>query len=490
MQNTLLSRFISNVISSGLGRVFIVVFGLLCMLIYARWMPSDEYGGFVLFQVLINLGLSFGEFGMNTVTTRFIASTENVDERRKIINTGFYFRISSMILISLVIFIFQDSLYQILGGYIPKNLLVYLPFMLLIEGLLSFYTYVLEGMINFNILAVINFTYGLTSLILTAVLVIPFKMGALGLVWARFAPTLLCLTIAIIAAKMKLQFEFDWDSFKKMVKFAIPLYGNNLLAFTYNRADTFIIGYFFGPAEIAIFEFARRIPESLEMLYGSFNDVYFPFISNLFAAGNKQRISEMINHANRITGFLGGLAVLLAFGFGDLFFRVVFSEKYLSSVPAFNILMIVLIFKALDANLGYSLVAIGEPDKPLYINIFRFGIILTSYFLLIPRLNIVGAVLSSLIGLLLVNPINVFFLRRRSLDVKMDVYVKPLLLLTLGIIPYYFIGSNILVTLIFMVVFVGGCYFTGILRIDDFRTIRKEALVLISRVRSRKSGAE
>jgi teichuronic acid exporter len=481
MSDTSLSRFFSNVISSGLGKLSTVVFGILCMLVYAHWMTQADYGGFVLLQVLLNLGVSFGEFGMDTGITRFIARTDDMDERRKFINTGLLFRIGCMILMSLIIFVFRDSLYQILGGYIPQQLLLYLPFLLVIEGLLSFYSFVLEGMLNFKILAIISFVYGLASLVLTVILVIPFGMGAHGLVLARLIPELLVLIIAILATKIKLLLEFDRDFFKRLFKFSIPIYGNNLLAFAYNRADTLIIGYFFGPAEIAIFEFARRIPESLEMLSNSFIAVYYPMISSLFGKGQKEKIADLINHTNRITGFLGGMLVILAFGFGEWGFRLLFSEKYMESVPAFTILMIVFIFKSLDSNLGYSLVAIGESAKPLFINLFRFGFIFACYFILIPRFKIVGAVLSSLIGLIVVNPLNVHFLLKQFIHVRMRDYLKPLFLMALGIIPFYFWGNNIPLSLVLLTAFCTGCYFWNIVRMEDIDIIRREAAKLLAR---------
>lgn len=485
MSKSSLSHFFSNVLSSGLGKVSTVVFGILCMLVYARWMSQEEYGGFVLLQVLISLGLSFGELGMDTVTTRFIAGTEDIRERRKIINTGIIFRALSMVLICILIFLFDDNLYQLMGGKVPQLLLLYLPAFLFVEGLLDYYAYILQGLLKFKSLAIINFTYGLTSLILTVILVIPLDMGAHGLVWARLVPNILCLIISIMAVQSGFRFEFDLEWFKRLFKFGLPLYGNKLLAFAYSRADTFVIGYFFGPAEIAIYEFARRIPESIEMLYTSFVEVFFPYITNLFSSKQFERISNMVNHANRLTAFLGGLAVILSFGLGDWFFRVFFSEQYLPSVPPFIALMVVLIFIALDSNMGYTLVAIGEQEKPLFINIIRFGIVLGSYFILIPMFQVVGAVIASLIGLAVVNPLNVFFLRRKQVEVSISAYVKPLFLLSLGLALYFVYESNIIIDLVFLVMFTVISFNSGILRREDLQLFQAEAGKLITRFNRR-----
>jgi O-antigen/teichoic acid export membrane protein len=481
MSDTSLSRFISNVFSSGLGRFFIVVFGVFCTIIYARWMPQDEYGGFVLLQILVSLGLTFGSFGMESVITRFIAATEDEEERQKIVNTGLLFILSCLSLTCILIFIFQDFFSQLLSGYIPKNLLVYVPILLLLEGTLSIFSFSLEGKQKFNILARMNFIYGLFSLILTILFVIYLKLGALGLVWARLIPEIITCTISILSVKVKINFRFDTEIFRKMFKFSIPLYGNNLLAFTYSRVDTIIIGIFFGPAQIAIYDFARRIPDSLEILFTAFNSAYFPYLTNIFTGGNKERTARTINYANRAICLIGGLLVLSAYGFGEWGFRLLFSEKYLVSVPAFNLLMIVLIFRVLDSNLGYSLIAIGQSDKPFFLNVIRFVIVFASYFLLIPRFGIIGAVLSSLIGLAAVNPLNAYCLQRQSIKIIMSEYMKPLLLMLLGCIPFYFLEYDLPLSFFIILLFCGACYLWNVLRIEDIKIIRDEVFRFIAK---------
>lgn len=455
------------------------------MLIYARWISPEEYGGFVLLQVLISLGLVFGEFGIDTAVTKFIASTEKKTEHSIIVNTGLYFRAFSIVLISLLIFLFQDAVYTLLEGNVPERLLAYLPVMLLVEGFLSFYSSVLAGMIKFKELAIVNLIYSSTSFILTAILVIPLNMGVDGLVWARLIPSLLSLVYASAITQIKLSPQFDWACYKKMFKFGIPLYGNSLLGFAYSRANTFVIGYVFGPAEIAIFEFARRIPESLEMVYNSFKDVYFPYIVGFYANGAKDRVANMINQTNRLTCLLGGLGVLAAFGFAEWFFRLAFSEQYLASIPSFDVLMLVLIFTALDSNLGYSLTAIGDSDKPLFINIFRFSAVFALYFAFIPYFNIVGIALAALIGLVLVNPVNVFFLHRRKIGVDMAFYLKPIFLMAVSSLPLLLITNRLIATLLALPIFVAGNFLMKTLQREDFIIAQQQAKSLLSRLKQR-----
>lgn len=100
------------------------------------------------------------------------------------------------------------------------------------------------------------------------------------------------------------------------------------MTFLFQRADTFIIGGFIGPAEIAIYEIARKIPESIESLYEAFRKVYFPFISDLFGQKKNQEATDMLNHSVRLIAVAGVFGILVAFFFGSEIITLLFSSGY------------------------------------------------------------------------------------------------------------------------------------------------------------------
>ena len=150
------------------------------------------------------------------------------------------------------------------------------------------------------------------------------------------------------------------------------------------RADSFIIVAFLGAEQIAVYEIARKIPESIESMYDAFRKVYFPYISDLFAKNRTDLASEMLNHSLRLITFAGVLGTLIAFFFGNEIITLLFSGKYQDSALLFGFLMMLLTLNVIDYTLGYSLVAVGESNKPVLINPIKTGLNFLGYFLLIP----------------------------------------------------------------------------------------------------------
>ena len=147
---------------------------------------------------------------------------------------------------------------------------------------------------------------------------------------------------------------------KEILKFGFPLYLNEILTFGYRRADSLIIGGLLGPVSIAYYEVARRIPDSIATFYATFKSVFFPFMTNLFARGEKDKAEIIINNSVRWISLVIGFGALISLLFGEEIIVLIFSDRYLPSVPIFVLLMVGLIFTFIHYTFGYSLVALGE----------------------------------------------------------------------------------------------------------------------------------
>ena len=138
--------------------------------------------------------------------------------------------------------------------------------------------------------------------------------------------------------------------------------------------------------------------------------------------------SELLNHSLRLITFSGVLGILIAFLFGNEIIKMLFSGKYQDSSLLFGFLMIVLTLNMIDYTLGYSLVAVGESNKPPLINTIHTCVNFLGYFLLIPVTGIFGVVYANIAGILVANPINVHFLWKKNVLSKYSTYIKPILI--------------------------------------------------------------
>ena len=478
-----LSRLITGTFSTGIGRLVTIVFGLLCTIIYTRWLPKEEYGSFVLLQLTIYLVISLSGFGIETSLTKFLASSNEENSKHQIINTAVYFRIITAIIASTILIVGRELFYKEAQSSLYIELLMYLPALVIIEAIGNLFSEVFMGTMKFVLFGVMDIIYSFASFFLTIILVIWFHQGVVGLVYARLIPKTLAMLFAFFHLRQYFRIRFDFILLKKLLRFGFPLYINNILNFFFSKADTFLIGMFLGTADVALYEIARKIPESLEMLYNAFRVVFFPIITNIFASGKSDHFTKVLNDANRLLTFVGVFSALLAFLFRKEIITIIFSERYLPCAPAFALLMFAFTLIVLDSNLGFSLVAIGDPDKSPIINIIRTIICFTGYLIIIPVFGVVGAVMANLIGVLLVNPLNVYFLRRRNISVKFSVYLKPIFLygllisLILGLDPQCFHPKIAILGL-----YVLGSIFLSVINQEDVALIVNESRIILASI--------
>jgi O-antigen/teichoic acid export membrane protein len=487
----ILSRFLSGTLSTGIGSMFVIISGFAGLMLITRWVPAEEYGVFVLVQLIVSFMVGLTDLGLSLTVTQFIASNEDKAEKSLILNTSIIFRVAAALIGSVLALLGKQVLFDFFGASLYTDLLFYVPILILIESLIQLYQSVLEGLFQFKNIALVDFFISVTSFLSLLILVGHFQLGIMGLIFVRLISRSVGLFYSFLTAKIAFRFEFSLIKLKRMLRFGLPLYANYILDFIFTKAGTFIIGALLGPAQIAFYEIARKIPDSLEMLYNAFRQVYFPFLSNLFGTGRKNEASQMLNHSTRLIAFFGIMGSLIAFLFGEEIIVMLFSPEYLPSVPAFYILMIALTLTIIDNTLGYSLVAVGESSKPPLINILRTVVTLGSFALLIPLLGISGAALSTIIGTSLVNPINMYFLRRKDVSAKFASFLKPFLIFLALYIPVNFLlPENVLLKIAAFVLYFIIAVALSVVSLRDATTLAHEAKMLWNKRSPAKNAAD
>jgi O-antigen/teichoic acid export membrane protein len=482
--SSLLSRFVGGALAVGLGNVATLVLGLLSTMVAARHVLAGGYGAFVLLGVVAGLLAQLSGFGLDLSVTKSIAGTEDGQQKRELVNTAVLFRLLTISAVGLVALIAGLKLPTLFGSSIPSSLVVFIPLLLLLESSRNLLRSILQGFFLFRSIATADSIDAFVNFGLTLAFVLFLDRGAIGLIEARLISSSLSCAFAYFSIPVKKRLEFHLDPLKGMLRFGFPLYINDILTFSYSRIDTLIIGALLGPAEIAYYAIAQRIPSSLQRLYEAFRVVYFSFMSKLFGLGEQSEAERLLNHSTRLVSFVTALGALIALVFGADIIVLVFSEQYLPSVPAFIVLMIGLSITLVSNVLGTSLVAVGESDKPPIINAVHMVVSLSGNVLLIPRLGIFGAALASLSGPSVTNPLNTLFLRRRGMDVRVREYLKPFLLL----------GAHLLLVLLFRPVallhrisivglFIVSCFAFSVITREDIGALLNEGRRTLLRLR-------
>jgi O-antigen/teichoic acid export membrane protein len=194
--------------------------------------------------------------------------------------------------------------------------------------------------------------------------------------------------------------------------------------------------------------------------------------------------NALLNHSIRLLVFTTTSGALIALLFGDTIITILFSERYLESVPAFILLMFGLSFTFMDYTMGYSLVAVGDSAKPAMINLVHIMVTLLSNVALIPVLGISGAALASIAGFVAVNPLYAWFLRRRHVVVPVISHLKPVFLFGSMWLLLFLTGFtlDVVYRIVLIIGFLGACLWLSVIsRADIMLAIHEAGSILNSR---------
>ncbi|MFO7322983.1 MAG: flippase [Chloroflexota bacterium] len=479
---SLLARFIRGAISVGMGSLSIIAFGFLSMLLAVRHLPAEDYGAFVLLQVVAGFLVEISALGLTLSVPKFLADTEDRTIQSELVSSVIIFRIVTIAGISLVAVAARNTLLSLFDATLLLDLLLFIPVLVLTQGLAKLLRSILQGLFAFKMVGATDFISSLLNFVLVLFFVLLAHQSVLGLVYAKVISMGVSCVLAYLAIPVSKKWALNRALLTRVIRFGLPLQVNYILTFIFLRVDTLIIGALMGPAEIAYYEVARKIPENLTMAYEAFRVVFYPFIARFAANGESDKAASFINHSARWISLITIFGALIAFLFGHEIIVLLFTEQYLPSVPAFILLMASLNLTLIDYTLGYSLVAVGDSSKPMIINTLHTTTNLVGNLLLIPALGIIGAAISSILGFVVTNPLNVWFLRRRGIPADAMFYVKPILIfVACALLAAVLMPTLFLEKLLFAGLFLLGCLLLSVIVPADLMLLARETGAVLAR---------
>lgn len=208
----------------------------------------------------------------------------------------------------------------------------------------------------------------LISQILSTLVAIIMAYQGLG-VWSLLLKTILldlfCCILYAFASPFKYRFTFDKASFKELFNFGFPVALANIIESLYSNIVSFVIGKAYSVKDLGYFNQANSLKQiPVYSVSAVINQVFFPFFSKI----QDDRIALMRQY--RITVRVVTFFVYPILAFLILFAKPVivllYSEKWLPSVPLFQILCFSGFLNALYHLSRSTMKAIGKSKLLLY----------------------------------------------------------------------------------------------------------------------------
>ena len=178
---------------------------------------------------------------------------------------------------------------------------------------------------------------------------------------------------------------------QKALRFAAPLYVNNLMNFVYQRCDTLIIVLWLDLGTAAIVEMAKRLPTLLSRLLGAGLVPYLPTLSAYLRENETVRASRLIVQTTTVVAFCGYAVTLFLTATAAPLLALLFTPDYQEGAAVLGLLLIATCLAVQAGIMGQALIARDRPKTVMHINLALGALSLGLNLLLVPRFGMVGA---------------------------------------------------------------------------------------------------
>lgn len=297
--------------------------------------------------------------------------------------------------------------------------------------------------VNFKVLAQINAIAFTTSGVITIVLALN-GFGVWSLVFNTLAMQIIQTLLLWLFNRWLPSPVFNIESFKKYLKFGYKLLLSGLLNTFYNNLFFVLIGRMHTTAQLGFYTNAVKLSDTAsELLSTTVQRVSYPVLSKI--QDDEALLKSGFRKIVKLAAFINfpvmvGLAVI-----ANPLFNLVLGEKWLPSVPYFQLLCLAGMLYPLHAlNLNILQVK-GRSDLFLFIEIVKCVVLTILIALsLLFKLGILGLVWAAVINSYISLYINTYFSAREiAYSAKSQLKdISPMFVISIGMgIGVYFIGK-------------------------------------------------
>lgn len=361
------------------------------MIILARLLAPSDFGLIAIIQIFLSIGKALMDGGMTSSLIR----TENADQRDY--STVFFINLFASIGIYLILFFTAP----LIASFFDQNLLVPIiriyTISFIIQAFVGVQTTRLTKELNFKLQMYMQVPSSLIGGI-SGVLMAYNDFGVWSLVWMHLITTILFMLQHWFWTDWRPSFIIDKKKLKYHFNFGYKITISSLLTEVYRNINKIVIAKYFSVIELGIYTQAdnlRIVP--VRHLTSALQKVTYPIFSSIQNDNDRLR-----SGLKQITSLVFFVISPIMFGLSliaEPLFRWVLTDKWLPSVPYFQILAISSIFYPVSLYNLNIILAKGRSDLHVKSEVIKKSISLFALILIIP-FGLMGAAYAGAISML------------------------------------------------------------------------------------------
>jgi teichuronic acid exporter len=339
-------------------------------LILARLLSPDDYGllGMVMIFAALSYVLVESGFGQALIRKSDANDTD--------FNTVFYFNIFASILLYLILF-FSAPFIALYFNQPQLTLIARVIFVAILFN--AFYLVPFTKMVkemDFKSVAKVNlsatFLSGCCGLVLAFL-----HFGVWALVTQQVSFHFFRMIAYYYFVKWRPKLLFSFNVIREFWSFSIHILGASLLNVVFNNLYVLILGKFYQKKDVGYYTYANKLSETFNF---SFQQILLGSTFSMFSQiqDDDDRFRRIFREITKKTSVISIPIMLVLIAVAHPFIYVLLSEKWIPSVPYFQLLCLASLFTPFYALNISALNARGLSNKTFKIEIVKKGLILIS----------------------------------------------------------------------------------------------------------------
>ena len=361
----------------------VLVYSLAISIYLVRTLSKIELSILPVVGLLTGICETLAGLGMVTSCIRLVPKLlfENKkDEGYSIIKTTFIASILALIIFSVIVFIGSEYIAIIIfKNKNFSNIVKWMVPAIFLGGEASILMFFLRSLQEFNKVSIISFL----GSFLRYTLIIPlfWLLNLRGMILALTIGPLFNVLIILFYLRGVL-FSKGPYSFKWLIRFSLPYYGNHIVRFLTIQADSILVSILLTPELLATYFVAKKFPGYIRMIIKSIASPLTPKISEIKSKGIQNIEGSFSKSLRYATLFFFPLCLSMAalsYFALDLYAGI----KYLDSYPVFAILCFSMLALAIYTVFKAFLIIMAEPADLFKIELLMsiVNLALTAFFI-------------------------------------------------------------------------------------------------------------
>lgn len=352
MSNSLKSRAVSGMMWSGIGQLVSSGVTFVCNIVLARMLTPDDFGCIGMLAIFLAISAAFINGGF---TMALIQKKDITDEDY---TTIFWFNLAMSLFFVILLFFLAPSISSFYHLPLLKKVLRVQSLDLIICALQIVPISKFKREIRFKPLAMRNIISAVVATI-AAVIMAYCGFGVWTLVYCTLLKSTVNTVLLWIMIDWRPTWHFSFKAWKELFNFGGMMLVASLVDTLYTNVNGLIIGRAFSPKDMGYYAQARKLEEVPSLVMSAvINEVSFSAFAKL--QDQKEQLLAGLRYNVRSVAFLCFPLMAMLMSIGTPLFTLLYTEKWLASVPYFQILCLASMLYTLNGVNQSVIKALGK----------------------------------------------------------------------------------------------------------------------------------